>query len=145
MIRFVPKTEAFAIALDAAAGSGSRILVFDHEHVLKAAARRLDTETLIAQPARARTLREPGIDLRGAINVACDEHARVLVEDGPFIAAFPRIVTHAQAQLAVELAQRGIDVVVRAERAAFEQLIDDRRSSDRPVVRCWARGIDSAS
>jgi hypothetical protein len=44
--------------------------------------------------------------------VACGEQAQVLTRGRPFVAAFPRVVTHAQAQLAVELAQRGIDVIV---------------------------------
>lgn len=135
MIRFVPKAEAFAIELDAAVGSGSRVLVFDDHRALNGVVMRLDTETLIGAPARAATLVSAGIDQRTATTVACGEQAQVLMRGRPFVATFPRVVTHAQAQLAVELAQRGIDVIVGAERAAFAQLIDEPLTIDQILAR----------
>jgi len=109
MIRFVPKPEIFAVDLESAADSGSRVLVFDDQRALDGVVMRMDTEALIGAPARIGNV---GIDLRNATNVACSEQAQLLTRGRPFIAAFPRVVTHAQAQLAVELAQGGIDVLV---------------------------------
>lgn len=133
MIRFVPKAEALAIELDAAARSGSRVLVFDDNRALNGIVMRLDTDALIGEPARAATLGNAGINLRMATNAACSEQAQLLTRGRPFIAVFPRVVTHAQGQLAVELAQRDIDVIVGAERATFAQLVDDATAIDRIV------------
>jgi hypothetical protein len=125
MIKFVPKAEAFALHLDEVAGSGSRVLVFDDGRALSGVVMRLTTETLIADRARAACLLDSGMDLRTATTLACGEQAQVLARGRPFVAAFPRIITHAQAQLAIELGQRGIDVMVGAECAAFAQLVDE--------------------
>jgi hypothetical protein len=58
---------------------------------------RMDTEALIGEPARAASVGGAGIELRNATNVACSEQAQLLTRGRPFIAAFPRVVTHAQA------------------------------------------------
>jgi hypothetical protein len=131
MIRFVPKAETFAVELERAAASGSRVLVFDDQRALDGVVMRMDTEALIGAPARAASVGNVGVDLRNATNVACSEQAQLLTRGRPFIAAFPRVVTHAQGQLALELAQRGIDVIVGSERATFAQLVDDPTSIGR--------------
>jgi hypothetical protein len=135
MIRFVPKAETFAVELESAANSGSRVLVFDDQRALDGVVMRMDTEALIGAPARAASVGNAAIDLRNATSVACSEQAQLLTRGRPFIAAFPRVVTHAQAQLALELAQRGIDVTVGSERATFAQLVDDPTSIDRILDR----------
>jgi hypothetical protein len=131
MIRFVPKAETFGADLERAADSGSRVLVFDDHRPLDGVVMRMVTEALIGEPARAASVGGAGIDLRNATNIACSEQAQLLTRGRPFIAAFPRVVTHAQAQLALELAQRGIDVTIGSERATFAQLVDDPTSIDR--------------
>jgi len=138
MIRFVPRAETFAVDLERAADSGSPVLVFDDQRALEGVVMRMDTEALIGEPARAASVGRPASDLRNATNVACGEQAQLLTRGRPFIAAFPRVVTHAQAQLAVELAQRGIDVIVGAERATFTQLVDDPTAIDRILARADA-------
>jgi hypothetical protein len=84
------------------------------------------TETSIVEPARAASLTEDVmVDFRTATTMACAEQAQLLARRRPLFVAFPQTVSHAQAQFAVELAKRGVDVLVCAERAAFVQLIDD--------------------
>lgn len=112
--------------------------MFDDQRALDGVVMRMDTDALIGEPARAASVGNVGIDLRSATNVACSEQAQLLTRGRPFIAAFPRVVTHAQAQLAVELAQRGIDVLVGAERATFAQLVDDPTAIDRILARADA-------
>lgn len=131
MIRFIPKAETFTRELDAATETGSRILVFDDARALEGVVMRMETEVVIGQPARAARDQTVGIDLHAATATACQEQAQLLSRGRPFIAVFPRVVTYAQSQLAIELAQRGIDVMVGAERAAFAQLIDDPNMLDR--------------
>jgi len=135
MIRFAPKAETFGADLERAADSGARVLVFDDQRPLDGVVMRMDTEALIGAPARAASVGNAAIDLRNATSVACSEQAQLLTRGRPFIAAFPRVVTHAQAQLALELAQRGIDVTVGSERATFAQLVDDPTSIDRILDR----------
>jgi hypothetical protein len=135
MIRFVPKAETFAADLDGAANSGSRVLVFDDQRPLDGVVMRMNTDALIGAPVRAASVGNAAIDLRNAMSIACSEQAQLLTRGRPFIAAFPRVVTHVQAQLALELAQRGIDVIVGSERATFAQLVDDPTSIGRILER----------
>jgi hypothetical protein len=128
MIRFHTEPDVFASELDAIAGSGARIVLFDDQRALAGAIARVDTEAAVGEVARATVASRAGADLRSATAAACRDLADALLLEGPFVAAFPRAVTYAQSQLALELGQRDIDVIVGEDRALFEQIIDERRA-----------------
>lgn len=129
MLEFQPKRGAFETAVLERSRAGERVLAVDAERDLPDALERYWTETAIVEPARAASLTEDVmVDLRTATTIACAEQAQLLARRRPLFVAFPQTVSHAQAQLAVELANRGVDVLVCAERAALVQLIDDPAS-----------------
>lgn len=126
MLEFQPKRDAFEAAVLKRSRAGQAVLVVDATGDLPDTLEPYWTETSIVEPARAASLTEDVmVDVRTATTMACAEQAQLLARRRPLFVAFPQTVSHAQAQFAVELAKRGVDVLVCAERAAFVQLIDD--------------------
>jgi hypothetical protein len=129
MLEFQPKRDAFEAAILKRSRADQLVLVVDAGGDLPDTLDQYWTETSIVEPARAASLTADVMaDFRTATTIACADQAQLLARRRPLLVAFPQTVSHAQAQFAVELANRGVDVLVCAERAALEQLIDDPAS-----------------